>query len=91
MFTKQNTKNKKTSRSDKSSELSAVLNTNLEKHNAKINKARLKLISMVILALCKVQTVSLTSSQWLLKAKATPILRFADCSALSLALIYVVI
>ena len=58
MITKQNTKNKKTSRSDKSSELSAVLNTNLKKHNAKINKARLKLISMVILALCKVQTVS---------------------------------
>ena len=58
MFTKQNTKNNKTSRSDKSNELSAVLTTNLEKSNAKINKARLKLISMVILALCKVQTVS---------------------------------
>ena len=58
MLTKHFTKNKKTSRSDKNSELSAVLKDNIEKNNAKINKARLSLISMVILALCKVQTVS---------------------------------
>jgi hypothetical protein len=58
MFTTQYTKYKKTSPSDKSSQLSAVLKDNLEKNNAKINKARLSLISMVILALCKVQTVS---------------------------------
>ena len=58
MFTTHFTKNKKTSRSDKNSELSAVLKDNIEKNNAKINKARLSLISMVILALCKVQTVS---------------------------------
>lgn len=49
---------KNTSRNDKSSQLSEVLKDNLEKNNAKINKARLRLISMVILALCKVQTVN---------------------------------
>ena len=58
MFITRYTKYKKTSPSDKSSQLSAVLKDNLEKNNAKINKARLSLISMVILALCKVQTVS---------------------------------
>jgi hypothetical protein len=70
MITKQNTKDKRTSRSDKSSELSAVLNTNLKKHNAKINKARLKLISMVILALCKVQTVSFHKLEMAFESKS---------------------
>ncbi|MCC9034349.1 IS4 family transposase [Chryseobacterium sp. C-39] len=58
MFTTHFTNKKKTSQGDKSSQLSAVLKDNLEKNNAKINKARLQLISMCILALCKVQTVS---------------------------------
>ena len=49
---------KNTSRDYKSKQLAAVLKENIEKNDSKINKARLKLMSMVILALCKVQTVS---------------------------------
>lgn len=43
---------------DKSKQLSDVLKENLEKNDSKINMARIKLMSMFILALCKVQTVS---------------------------------
>ena len=49
---------KNTSRDYKSKQLAAVLKENIEKNDSKINKARLKLMSMVILALWKVQTVS---------------------------------
>jgi len=45
----------KTSHGCKSTELSSVLAQNFE---AKVNKARLKLISMMVLALCKVKTVN---------------------------------
>lgn len=58
MFTTHSIKNTKTSQEDKSSQLSSVLKVNIERNGSKINKARLSLISMVILALCKVQTVS---------------------------------
>jgi len=58
MSTKRFTKHTKTSQGDKANQLAAVLKENVEKNNSKINKARLRLISMVILALCKVQTVS---------------------------------
>lgn len=58
MFLTHSTKKKKTSQVDKANQLSTVLKDTIEKSNVKINKARLKLISMVILALCKVQTVS---------------------------------
>lgn len=58
MSIKQFTKHTKTSQGDKANQLAAVLKENIEKSNSKINKARLKLISMVVLALCKVQTVS---------------------------------
>ena len=49
---------KNTSRDDKSKQLAEVLKENISKHDSKINKARLHLMSMVIMALCKVQTVS---------------------------------
>lgn len=42
----------------KSNQLAELLNENMQKSGAKINKARVRLISMVIIALCKVQTVS---------------------------------
>lgn len=58
MFTSRSKNHKKTSQESNSNQLSAVLKENVEKNNAKINKARINLISMVILALCKVQTVS---------------------------------
>jgi len=45
----------KTSQGCKSTELSSLLGQNLEK---KVNKARLKLISMMILVLCRVKTVN---------------------------------
>jgi len=45
----------KTSQGCKSSELSSLLGQNFE---AKINKARLKLISMIILAMCRTKTVN---------------------------------
>ncbi|MGI6320842.1 MAG: hypothetical protein ACOXZK_07770 [Bacteroidales bacterium] len=43
---------------DKSKQFSDILKENLEKSDSKINKARLNLMSMFILALCKVQTVN---------------------------------
>jgi hypothetical protein len=49
---------KNTSPESKSSQLCEVLQENLKKNNSVVNKSRLKLISMVITALCKVQTVS---------------------------------
>ena len=45
----------KTNISDKNSDLNSILNNHFE---GKINKARVKLITMVIIALCKVQTVN---------------------------------
>lgn len=42
----------------KSNQLAALLNANIEKNGARMNKARIRLMSMVIIALCKVQTVS---------------------------------
>lgn len=47
-----------TSQDYKSKELAKVLKENIEKNNSKLNQARLHLISMVIISLCKVQTVS---------------------------------
>ena len=55
MFTKHSINNSKTSQDGKITELSSVLEQNFER---KINKARLKLISMMILALCKIKTVN---------------------------------
>lgn len=49
---------KNTNREVKSKQLFEVLKENLSKNDSKINKARIRLMSMVILALCKVQTVS---------------------------------
>ena len=49
---------KNTSREDKSKQLAGILKENISKSNEKINKARLHLMAMVIIALCKVQTVS---------------------------------
>lgn len=49
---------KNTSREDKSKQLAGILKENLSKSNEKTNKARLHLMAMVIIALCKVQTVS---------------------------------
>jgi hypothetical protein len=49
---------KNTSRKSKINELSSLLSGKFEKNGSTINKARIKLISMVILALCKVQNVS---------------------------------
>jgi len=46
---------KKTNISHKNSDLNSILNTHFE---GKLNKARVKLITMVISALCKVQTVN---------------------------------
>ena len=46
---------KKTNISHKNSDLISILNTHFE---SKFNKARVKLIAMVIIALCKVQTVN---------------------------------
>ena len=42
----------------KSNQLAELLNENIKKSGAEMNKARVRLISMVIIALCKVQTVS---------------------------------
>ena len=47
-----------TSLDDKNTQLTAILQKNLSKNGAKINKARVQLMAMVIIALCKVQTVS---------------------------------
>lgn len=49
---------KNTSRDYKSNQLATILKENLSKNGSALNKARLELISMVIIALCKVQTVS---------------------------------
>ena len=49
---------KNTSRDFKSRQFAQVLKENCEKNGSKINKARLHLIAMVIIALCKVQNVS---------------------------------
>lgn len=58
MFPRQSTKHTNTSQEYKSKDLSSVLEQNFEQ---KINKARLNLISMMILALCKVKTVNYMS------------------------------
>ena len=55
MFTTRSIYHKKTSQEYKSKDLSSVLENNFEQ---KINKARLNLISMMILALCKIKTVN---------------------------------
>lgn len=49
---------KNTSPEDKNTQLSALLKEKITETDSKINKARLQLMSMVIIALCKVQTVS---------------------------------
>lgn len=49
---------KNTSSESKSNQLTDLLKDQIEINGCKINKARLKLMSMVIIALCKVQTVS---------------------------------
>ena len=49
---------KNTSHETKVNELSSILNEKFEKNGSTINKARIRLMSMVILALCKVQNVS---------------------------------
>lgn len=49
---------KNTSHESKVNELSSRLIEKIESNGSKINKARIKLIAMVILALCKVQNVS---------------------------------
>lgn len=49
---------KNTSHESKSKQLYRVLKDNIEKNDSHINKARLMLISHVIIALCKAQTVS---------------------------------
>lgn len=49
---------KNTSQGCKNTKLVAVLDENFTKNGQKLNKARVKLISLFILALCKVQTVS---------------------------------
>lgn len=58
MFTKHSINHMQTSQDRKITELSSVLEQNFEE---KINKARLKLISMMILALCKIKTVNYIS------------------------------
>lgn len=58
MFLTQSTNHTKTSQEVKSTDLSSVLEQNFE---TKINKARLKLISMMIVALCKIKTVNYQS------------------------------
>lgn len=49
---------KNISHDSKTNQLTELLKENIEKNGSKLNKSRLKLMSMVILALCKVQTVS---------------------------------
>lgn len=58
MFPRQSTKHTNTSQVYKSTDLCSVLEQNF---STKVNKARLKLISMMILALCKVKTVNYMS------------------------------
>ena len=49
---------KNTGQDDKSKQLAELLQENISKSESKLNKARLHLMAMVIIALCKVQTVS---------------------------------
>ena len=49
---------KNTSQEIKFNELSEILNEKFEKNGSTLNKARIRLMSMVILALCKLQNVS---------------------------------
>lgn len=49
---------KNTSRDYKSKQLAELLKENISKNGSKLNKARLHLMAMVIIALCKVQNVS---------------------------------
>jgi len=58
MFPRHSTKHTNTSQGYKSTELCSILEHNF---STKVNKARLKLISMMILALCKVKTVNYRS------------------------------
>ena len=55
MFATHSTNHKNTSKEYKITAISSVLEYNFE---TKINQARLKLISMMILALCKMKTVN---------------------------------
>lgn len=55
MLTKHSTHHTKTSQESRITELSSILEQNFE---TKLNKARLELISMMILALCKIKTVN---------------------------------
>jgi hypothetical protein len=63
---------KNTSRDDKSKQLADVLKANIENDETKINKARLKLMAMVILALCKVQNVSFHKLALAFDSKSKP-------------------
>ena len=58
----------KTSQEYKSNELSSVLERNFE---TKINKARMKLIAMMILALCKIKTVNYHSLACVFESSAS--------------------
>lgn len=58
MFLTQSSNHTKTSQESKITELSSILEQNFE---TKINRARLKLISMMVLALCKIKTVNYVS------------------------------
>lgn len=58
MFPTHSSIDTKTSQEGKVTELCSVLEHNFD---TKINKARLKLISMMILALCKIKTVNYQS------------------------------
>lgn len=49
---------KNTSHDSKTNQLAELLKENIEKNGSKLNKARRQLMAMVIIALCKVQTVS---------------------------------
>jgi len=59
----------KTSYSCESAELCSILEQNFEE---KINKARLKLISMLILSLCKVENINYTSLSCAFDSAASP-------------------
>jgi len=69
MFSDHSSNNMKTSHACESTELSSVLGQNFEE---KINKARLKLISMMVLALCKVKNVNYMSLACAFDNKASP-------------------
>lgn len=67
MFPRQATYHKKTSQDCKVTELSLVLEQNFE---TKLNKARLKIISMMILALCKIKSVNYMALSLVFDSKA---------------------